>query len=242
MRKICKGMACACALASFASVALAAGDSGFLTDASLLKPAATGGYAKTYLAPDAKTAVKSVVGVMIDQPEIFISGDSKYKGAKPDDLKIIADGLRTTLQQELGSGYKVVDKAAPGVLFIRTAISDVELEKKKRPILAYIPVGAVVYAAKNLASNVTSKVNLKNAVFEAEVLDSASGNVIAAATEARNLTGSDPQQEQMSWDALEGMFTVAARRLRCRLDAAGKSEAEWAQCAQVELEKPAQKS
>jgi hypothetical protein len=242
MRKISTSIACACALGALASVAQAAGDSGFLTDASLLKPASTGGYASAYLAPDAKAATKTVVGIMIDQPEIFISESSRYKGTKPDDLKIIADGLRTTLEQELGSGYTIVDKPAPGVLFIRTAISDVQLEKKKRPVLAYIPVGAVVYAAKNLASSVTSKVNLKNAVFEAEVLDSASGNVIAAVTDAHDPAGSAPEPAEMSWDNLQGVFTVSAKRLRCRLDAASKSDAEWAQCAQVHLEKPAKKT
>jgi hypothetical protein len=32
--------------------------------------------------------------VMIDQPEIFVSPDSKYKGLKPDDAKALADAIQ----------------------------------------------------------------------------------------------------------------------------------------------------
>ncbi len=38
---------------------------------------------------------------MIDQPEIFIHPDSKYKGMKPDDMKALADGFREILIDEI---------------------------------------------------------------------------------------------------------------------------------------------
>ena len=52
---------------------------------------------KTWAVADAETRALKYTSIMIDQPEIFISPDSKYKGAKPDDLKILADELRNEL-------------------------------------------------------------------------------------------------------------------------------------------------
>ena len=75
---------------------LAADDSGFLSDYSQLKPIA-GTEIRLYTAPGAYTEVKKYTAVMIDQPEIVIADDSKYKGIKPDDAKLIADNMRKAL-------------------------------------------------------------------------------------------------------------------------------------------------
>ncbi|MET0660826.1 MAG: hypothetical protein ABW110_22015, partial [Steroidobacteraceae bacterium] len=66
----------------------------FLTDYSNLKPSPDNPFDEMYVAPDALKRAAQYTAVMVDQPELFIHPDSKYKGIKPDDMKIIADTLR----------------------------------------------------------------------------------------------------------------------------------------------------
>ena len=49
--------------------------------------------------------------VMLDQPEVFLSPNSPYKGAQPADLAAIAGGgLQPTRTALKARGYKMVDK------------------------------------------------------------------------------------------------------------------------------------
>jgi len=70
------------ALLLSASMEILAENSGFLSDYSKLKPLA-GSDTLMYTAPNAYTDFKNYKAVMIDQPELVIANDSKYKGIKP---------------------------------------------------------------------------------------------------------------------------------------------------------------
>lgn len=209
----------------------------FLTDYSKLKASPDNPFDEMYLAPDALKRAGQYTAVMIDQPELFMHPDSKYKGVKPDDMKVIADALREKVTAELKSGYQIVDQPGPNVLFVRLAVGDLQLQKKKRPILAYVPVGAVVYAAKNLASETTNKIDLKNMKIEGEVLDSATGEQLAAMTSSRgslSTSAGDPEKP-VSWQELENLFGIVGKRLRCRLDNARVPESQWQKCGDIGL-------
>lgn len=56
--------------------------SDFLTDYSHLKKSTDAYMDYTYLAPGAENRMANYSAVMIDQPEIFIAPNSKYKGMK----------------------------------------------------------------------------------------------------------------------------------------------------------------
>ena len=79
----------------------------FLSDYSKLQPVKGDENEKTWAVADAETRALKYKSVMIDQPEIFISPDSKYKGAKPDDLKALADELRNAFRDR-DSGVRQV--------------------------------------------------------------------------------------------------------------------------------------
>ena len=78
----------------FATVLMAtaaqADNAGFLTDYSLLDEAEGYSYKSIYLSPGALDRLANYDKVMIDQPEIFIDPESKYKGMKPDTMLEIA--------------------------------------------------------------------------------------------------------------------------------------------------------
>ena len=69
--------------------------SDFLSDYSQLKQSSDEYMDYTYLAEGAPGKMADYSAVMIDQPEIFVAADSKYKGMKPDDMKQLADAFRS---------------------------------------------------------------------------------------------------------------------------------------------------
>ncbi len=213
----------------------------FLSDYSKLKAAKDNPFDEMYVSEAALKRAKQYTAVMVDQPELFVHPDSKYKGIKPDDMKVIADALRENVTAALKDKYQIVDKPGSNVLYVRLAVGDIMMQKKKRPILAYIPGGAVVYAAKNLASEATGKLDLKNMKVEGEILDSVSLEQFAAATSSRgslSASGGDPNKA-VSWNELNNLFTIVGQRLRCRLDNSQLPETQWAECGKIGLKTPA---
>ncbi len=236
---IALGMALALLLGSTVAVAQSS-EGSFLSDYSGLEPATDNPFDEIYIAPGALERASQYNAVMLDQPEVFVHPDSKYQGMKPDEMKLIADGLRQAVIAELESGYKMVDAPGPGVLYVRLAVGDLSLKKKKRPILAYTPVGFVVKAGRDAFKDMSEKVDVKNMKIEGEVLDSQSQEQLAAITTSRgSLSGKSDDGSDVSWDEMNGLFSVIGKRLRCRLDNSKKPEAEWTKCGAIGLEAPA---
>jgi len=218
-----------------------AADSGFLTDYSKLKAAQGAIAARMYLVPDVDKRAKSYRGVFVDQPEIFISPNSKYKGMKPDDAKVIVDVLRESINAELQGG-SLLSLNAPqqGSLTMRVALSDVMVQKKKRGLLSYTPAGFVIHAAKQALSSVTSNIDLKSATVEVEIIDSATGEVLAAAVEPRGTAGGGAAAT--NWDDLQAYLSTVGKRVACRLENAQKSEGARTDCAALTVPVPKKKS
>ena len=188
--------------------------SGFLSDYSQLKETSDQFMGHSYLVQSAEDRMANYTAVMIDQPEIFIAPNSKYKGIKPDDMKVLADAFRTSMSQSLAQDFMIVEQAGPNVLYVRFAITNLQLKKKKKNFLSYTPVGHVAGVEKSaISSDITKKIDLKGLVMEMEVLDSNSEEQLAAAVEVR----SGSKEEPASWAELEAMIGVYAQRMRCTL-------------------------
>lgn len=196
-------------------------DGPFLSDYSGLKPSPDNPFDELYIAPGALQRAAQYKSVMIDQPELFVHPDSKYNGIKPDDMKLIADALREAIAAELRSGYQIVDAPGADVLYVRFAVGDLMLEKKKRAL-----------------SDATRYVNVRNMKIEGEVLDSQSLEQLAAMTTSRGSlstkASADPAAE-VSWDEMTGLFQILGKRLRCRLDNSKKPESQWTICGAIGL-------
>src|SRR5215469_4693454 len=95
----------------------------FLPNYDELKPVpGKGGVDYVYLA-GGDERLSHFTGILLDQPEVFISADSPYKGAKPADLTVIAEFVREAYTKELKArNYNVVEAKGPGVLYVRSAI------------------------------------------------------------------------------------------------------------------------
>lgn len=203
------------------------GSSDFLSDYTQLKQSSDAHMDYTYLAEDAPGKMAKYSAVMIDQPEIFVAANSKYKGMKPDDMKQLADAFRASMAQSLSTTYMIVDQPGPNVLYIRFAISNVQLKKHKKGLLGYTPIGLVAGAAKSaLTSDFTKKIDLKGLTMEVEILDSNSAEQFAALLETR----SGKKDEPASWEELEALITVYSQRVGCRLDNARVAEENRTNC------------
>ncbi len=147
---------------------------------------------------------------------LAIAPDSKLKSLKPDDSKLIADALRQVITDEIAKGYTIAEGPGNGVLDVRTNLSNVYVEKKVRNILGYTPVGFVVQTAKGaLLDDAMDKIKLAQVTLEAEIVDSKSGEVLAAVVDARGNRAD--KKEFTSWSELEAEMTVWSKRLKCYL-------------------------
>jgi len=201
--------------------------SDFLSDYSQLKKSSDKYMDYTYVAADAPAKMANYTAVMIDQPEIFVAANSKYKGMKPDDMKVLADAFRTSMAQSLSANYMIVDQPGPNVLYVRFAISNIQLKKKKKGLFSYTPIGLVVGAAKSaMTSDFTKKIDLKGLTIEMEILDSTSEEQLAALLQTR----SEKKDEPVSWAELEALIAVYSQRVRCKLDNARVAEEKRVDC------------
>ena len=216
-------------------------DNDFLTDYSLLEPNVDGKFVShRYFDINVVRRMVDYNAVFVDQPEIFIAADSKYKGAKGDQLKALADvARRATMERLEANGYTIATEPGPNTLYFRWALTDLYLQKKKRGILSYTPVGFVVHATAQAAvRDLWKKIDIAELSIEAEFSDFVTGEIIGAAVSGQlgMRKASGQKADLVSWQELDALFQTLGERLSCILDAAGTPESEWRACADIWIE------
>lgn len=108
--------------------------------------------------------------------------------------------------------YPVVGEPGEGVVVIRLAITDVYGMKKKRGVLGYLPIGAVVGAM----SGKYRRINLKDATIEVEFLDAQSLDQLGVLIDKLSVSreGGD-----ISWEEVIAALHSYAERFRADIDA-----------------------
>jgi hypothetical protein len=205
----------ACALAGIA----AAQDYNhtFLSDYSKLQATPLPNNAGTdllYVPPGTFEKLGKYKAVMVDEPEVLISANSDYKGAKPSDLEAIGALLRKSVSDALtAGGYGIVDSPGPNVAYLKMAVTDLSLKRKKRPLLGYTPAGFVLKAGVDAMRDMMGKYDVMGAAVQGEITDSTSQEVLAQFV---GLRGNN--SKRMEFDQLNADIKSFASRLRCRLD------------------------
>lgn len=148
--------------------------------------------------------------VMLEPIYIFISPDSKYKGLNTNDLYALAFRFHEAFKNSLEPEVPMIETKGEGVLFLRIALTNVKLVKKKRGLLGYTPVGFVATTAAEVAGK---RISLKDAMLQVEVLDSVTGERIGV------LLDEAPKalSEQLSWESISKTLTFYAERYKKRL-------------------------
>jgi hypothetical protein len=223
-----------CAMAS-----ATAQEESFFTDPSVLETWEKGTFDLGWVRPDIAEWAPKYDSVMVDQPEVFVSDDSKYKGAKADHLKTLSDAARLAVIERLeAGGYAIVEEPAPNVVYIRWALHDIYLKKKKRGILSYTPLGMVVHATAQAAvRDVWKKIDINELGLKIEWIDSSTGELLSAGTANRGLRKSKGQKAQLvRWEELYALFYTIGEQTRCHMDADVKPEAADIDCDAIVIE------
>jgi hypothetical protein len=172
--------------------------------------------------------------IMVDQPEIWLDADSEYRGMKPDNAKAIADMIRGRVTENVTNrGYEVVDQPGPDVLYLRLALTDLYLKKKKRGVLTFTPVGRVAHIGAELVMDMMSKVDIIEMALQAELLDSQSQDVLAAMVikrGARKDKETGQKLERMDFDEFRAVLQGYGARFSCRLENAKLPEPQQVDC------------
>ncbi len=211
-------------------------DIGFLTDYSLLETRERELANRIYIVPDLMERLKDYNAFLVDQPEIFIAPDSKYKGAKPDQLKLLADTVRlATIERLEAGGYPVTEEPGPGVMYMRFAVAHLYLKKKKRGLLSYTPMGFVVHSTMQAAvRDLWKKIDIVELSLEMEFADSVTGEVLAAGTSPHGMRKAKGQkQDLVTWEELDAVIRTIGERMRCQLENAKTPRSEWSVCSDI---------
>ncbi len=216
------------------AVAFAAGafDQTFLSDYGKLqaRPIADKGTDYVYLAPDLIERLAKYDGIMVDEPEVLISANSDYKGAQPQDLAAVSGMMRESLTNRLtAGGYYIVQSPGPRVLYLRLALTDLQLKKKKRKFYQYMPTGFVVSSVVNAFKEMMNKYDILGMAIQGELVDSQSQEVLLAVVAERAGTDGD-KPRRMDFDELDAQMQEYGSRLRCFMDNSRVPAAQQIDC------------
>jgi hypothetical protein len=196
--------------------------SGFLKDYSNLKPNPRfEGNALTHASVDAQKNLHKYIGVLVDPVEVYLASDADAAKIEEKTRAAAARYFQHALMTAVSSAYPVVEEKGPLVLRLRAAIIGVD-------------VGGEVAAADRppeASQAVGRAMNIGKVGVEMELLDSESGEQIAAMVDRTNLgagaevASANLTRHEKSLAAREA-FDEWARRVRDFLDAANELSPE----------------
>ena len=163
--------ALAVALAGCATKPATSEHSGFLGDYSQLQQTTDSTGATIARAINPAFKAQNYYAVLID-PVIFYPEPQPTEKVSMDDLNAIRSYLNQTLYTSIGKSVKVVDKAGPGVLRLRVAITSVSTQEEGMKAYQYIPIAFVVTKAADAAKGTPEQGKL---FIESELTDSVTG-------------------------------------------------------------------
>jgi hypothetical protein len=185
---------------------------GFLGDYSQLKPGGEDRAALLYIKPGVD--LKPYDKIMFERVTVLLSPEADYKVVDPALLKEMTDYYQNALIEAVKDGYQVVDQPGPGVLRVRAAITDIKPSKPvANTMSSIIPVGMAVAAVTKVASD--ENMGTGEAATEMEVLDSVTGERLAAAVDRRQ---GGKMAFRGKWTDTKDAFDFWAKRFRERLD------------------------
>lgn len=189
--------------------------SGFLGDYSQLKEGGSGEAKLLYINPNADFSKYNKV--MIDRVQLWKSeeADSPLGSLSAKDQQFLVDTLYSSLEEKLSGDYEIVDKAGPGVLRLRAAITEA---RKSKPVMDLVsnvtPIGLGLTYAKRVTFGTHTSVGLVTG--ELEILDAQTNERLAAGVDRR--AGTKVLRGKFAkWGDVKDAFDYWGRRVQTRL-------------------------
>ena len=125
--------------------------------------------------------------IMLDPVLVFRGPHSKMQGISQEQAQLMADTFYALIYQEISKDYQMVDKPGPDTLRAQVAITHLEESWPMLDVVSTIPAPMNAFAVGSMLKNVaTGKPAFKGeAVIEAKITDSQSGEVLRAGVDRR---------------------------------------------------------
>jgi hypothetical protein len=215
-----KSVLCTLSVFLIISVSWAAGysmpKSGFLQDYSLLgKDDMMKKADKIYI--NKKADWGKYDQIMLDDIVFMIADEAKFKGFEAKELADLADAFSKAIMMNLAGPYEFTDKPGPGVMRLRVALTNLNPNNPVTgTITTIIPIGILASGVKKGATG--EHIGMGEISFEAEILDSRSGEILAAVIDAESGKKYKIHKSVSKWGQTIDIFNKWAQTLRKRLD------------------------
>jgi hypothetical protein len=195
--------------------------SGFLEDYSILTPReGSDGAALRFVKPGVRFG--QFEQLIIDPVIVYYGVGTGLHDIPKQDLETLANHLYSALVSQLGADYPLVQRPGPDVLRIQVALTEVEPSDVVLNAMSSAMPVRPVSEVKELTTGTQAFVG--SAGIEAKIVDSASGQLLAAAVDRRQ-GGKRLEDAQGGWGDVLAAFDYWARQLRSALAEARAREA-----------------
>jgi Protein of unknown function (DUF3313) len=212
MGAICIAALAGCAHSEHATGYNKAEPSGFLKDYSKLHAAANETDSTLlYFMPD-KAKFKSYTKIWLEPVQVWRGEKSDAKDLSKEDALYLSQFLWSRLIEELRKDYIMVQEPGPGVMRLRVGITEAG---KNIPVLDNLtaPVSMVLSDGQKTLGGIQPFVG--KATIEAEVTDSQTGELLAAAVDRRG-GGKYAWKSLHRWGDVEAAYTYWAKKFAWR--------------------------
>ena len=184
---------------------------GFLKNASQLRPGTKDQALLVYINPDARWS--QYTKVMIEPVTFW--GDAS-SNVSVQDQQQLCSYYYNKLNEDLSQKFQIVDRAGPGVMILRVALTDhTAATPVLRSVSVVIPQARLLNSVANLATG--SYAFVGSAQSEGEVVDSQTGERLAAAIDKRSGGLSIKNANVWQWGDAENAMDYWAQRTADRL-------------------------
>jgi uncharacterized protein DUF3313 len=184
---------------------------GFLADYSQLKPGAKDQALLVYINQNVNW--KQYHSVLLESVQVW---DSPDRQVSAQDEQTLSSYYYNALKQNLSKNFKMVAQPGPGVMTIRVALVDATTATPGlRTVSVVVPQARILSAVTNLGTG--SYAFVGSAQSEGEILDSVTGERLAAAVDRRSGGMSIKNADAWEWGDAEKAMDYWAQRLDQRL-------------------------
>jgi len=188
---------------------------GFLEDYSILRKGTEGEALLVY--HNSQADFSRYQTVYVDPVVVLINDPSEVS---QEDLKRLADDLRSKVIWQLKQPYLVVPKSVPDALRVELALTEAAPSNVGMDVVStLLPPAGMFSGAKGLATGTQAFVG--SASVEAKITDSSTGELLLAAVD-RRVGGRTLDGSMDSWDDVQQAFTYWAEQLNKKLGELGK--------------------
>jgi hypothetical protein len=154
--------------------------------------------------------LSSYNGILLEKSEARMTAEA-LQSVGEEDMAYVLGAFDEAFRTELAKKYRLVNADGPGVLRIRACLTDADSATGAlTPFSRLLPVGIVLSTTKKVATG--TAINVGKVTAEMELIDSATGEQLAAAVDRRIGTGV-ARNMLTDWGDVKDVFDTWAERM-----------------------------